>query len=93
MGFSLLLAAVVLLLAVGVGLVRVALGPTHAERVMAAELFGTAGVALLLVLAEVESAPALRDVALVFALLASVVPVAFVKRGWMRDESPGPDED
>jgi multicomponent Na+:H+ antiporter subunit F len=73
--------ALFLLLNVLAGLVRVARGPTSPDRMLAAQLFGTTGVAILLVLAEAVDAPPLRDVALVFALLAAVLAVAFVKRG------------
>lgn len=66
------------------GLVRVARGPSQADRMVAAQLFGTTGVAVLLLLAEATATPDLRDVALVFTLLAAVVSVAFVKRGWVR---------
>jgi multicomponent Na+:H+ antiporter subunit F len=76
--------AALLVLNLGVGLVRVARGPTPGDRMVAAQLFGTHGVATLLVLAAAEDAPVLRDVALVFALLAVVVSVTFVKRGWVR---------
>ncbi len=43
-------------------------------------------VAVLLVLAQATEQAALRDVALVFALLAAVTAVAFVRRAW-----PGPE--
>jgi len=78
--------ALFLLLNVAAGLARVARGPSAADRMIAAQLFGTAGVALLLLLSEAMRVPALRDVALVFALLAVVVTVAFVKRGWTADD-------
>jgi multicomponent Na+:H+ antiporter subunit F len=71
-----------LLLNLATGLVRVARGPSSADRMIAAQLFGTTGVAIILLLAHAHGEPALRDVALVFALLAVVVAVAFVKRGW-----------
>jgi len=74
-----------LLVNMAAGLVRVARGPTPADRMLAAQLFGTTGVAVLLLLADAMAAPALRDVALVFALLAVVVAVAFVRRGWTED--------
>jgi multicomponent Na+:H+ antiporter subunit F len=82
---ALLATALFLLLTVMAGLVRVARGPTPADRMLAAQLFGTTGVAILLVLAAALDARALRDVALVFALLAAVLAVTFVKLGW-----PGP---
>lgn len=74
-----------LLLNVAAGLWRVVLGPTPADRMLAAQLFGTTGVAVMLLLAEATAAPGLRDVALVFALLAVVVAVAFVRRGWVEE--------
>ena len=72
--------AAVLLVTLAASLVRVALGPGAADRLQGALLFGTTGVAALIVLAEAMDAPALRHVALVFALLASVVTVAFLRR-------------
>jgi multicomponent Na+:H+ antiporter subunit F len=78
----LLATAVFLLLNVGAGALRIVRGPGRADRMLAAQLFGTTGVAVLLVLAEALDAPALRDVALVVALLAAVLAVTFVKRGW-----------
>lgn len=84
--------ALVLLGTLAAGLVRVVKGPSRGDRMIGAQLFGTAGVAFLLVLAEADRAPALRDTALVIALLASVVVVAFVKRGWVRREGDAVDE-
>ena len=46
---------------------------------MAAQLLGTGGVATLLLLGEAMSVPAAVDVALILALLAAFVSVAFVK--------------
>ena len=74
--------ALFLLVNVAAGLLRVVRGPTPADRMLAAQLFASTGSAILLLLAEAGTAPALRDVALLFALLASVVTVAFVRRGW-----------
>jgi multicomponent Na+:H+ antiporter subunit F len=82
MSAFLMAAALFLLLNVAAGLVRIARGPSPADRMLAAQLFGTTGVAVLLVLAEALQQRALRDVALVFALLAAVLAVTFVKRGW-----------
>jgi multicomponent Na+:H+ antiporter subunit F len=78
--------AIFLLLTLVAGMVRVVRGPTAADRMLAAQLFGTTGVAVLLLLALVSDAPALLDVALVFALLAAVVGVTFVHRGIRRPE-------
>jgi multicomponent Na+:H+ antiporter subunit F len=86
MSAVILACAAMLLLTLVAGLARVARGPTDADRMLAVQLFGTTGVAVLLLLAEVVAAPALRDVALVFALLAVVVAVAFVRRGWAQEQ-------
>ena len=64
---------------VAVGLVRVLRGPGDADRIMAAQLLGTGGIATLLLLAKAMSLPAAVDVALILALLAAFVTVAFVK--------------
>ncbi|MDH3207464.1 MAG: monovalent cation/H+ antiporter complex subunit F [Gemmatimonadota bacterium] len=64
------------------GLVRVARGPTRADRMMAAQLFGSALASVLLVLSWGLDQPTLIDVALVFAALAPVTIVAFVQRAW-----------
>jgi multicomponent Na+:H+ antiporter subunit F len=77
---------VFLLLNLAAGLWRVMRGPTAADRMLAAQLFGTTAVAALLLLAEGTARPALRDVALVFALLAAVAAVAFVQRVWSRSD-------
>jgi len=66
------------------GLWRVMRGPTAADRMLAAQLFGTTAVAVLLLLAEAMGDASLRDIALVFALLAAVAAVAFVQRVWSR---------
>lgn len=74
--------ATFLLLNILVGMVRVLRGPTPADRMLSAQLFGTTGVAALLLLAQALSAASLRDVALVLALLSALAMVAFVRRTW-----------
>jgi len=71
--------AVFLLLNLLAGLWRVHRGPTAADRMLAALLFGTTTVAVLLLLAEAMGLPALRDVALLFVVLAAVIAVAFTR--------------
>lgn len=68
-----------LLLTIAVGLVRVVLGPKRVDRLLAIQLFGTAGTALLLVMAQWQDQPALRDVALLLGLLAAVASAALVQ--------------
>ncbi len=79
-------AALVLLATVTLGLVRVVRGPTHSDRMMAAQLMGTTGIGILLVLAPVVQIPALVDAALVFGLLAAVTVAAFTRRGCAEEE-------
>jgi multicomponent Na+:H+ antiporter subunit F len=78
-----------LLFTLVLGLVRIWRGPSVADRMLAAQLFGTTGVALLLVLAELQQSPPLRDVALVLALLAVMAVLAFVARVWRGDPDSG----
>jgi multicomponent Na+:H+ antiporter subunit F len=65
------------------GLFRILRGPTAADSMLAAQLFGTTGVGILLLLAPTIG-PALNDIALVFALLAAVATVGFVTRTRLR---------
>ena len=88
-------AAVLVLMTLLLSLLRIFRGPTPVERIMAAQLMGTAGVGVLLLMeAGLDRAgfpiAGLLDVALVFAVLAGVAGVAFVYRGW---ESGLPDND
>lgn len=71
--------AAFLLLNLAAGLLRVYRGPSGADRIIAAQLFGTTTVAMLALLAMVAGQPGLFDVALVFVLLATVLTVAFVR--------------
>lgn len=74
------LCSLLLILALLLGLWRIWIGPSMADRMLAAQLFGTTGTGILLLLAELMQQPALRDVALVLALLAVMATVAFVAR-------------
>ena len=69
---------VILLASILAGLVRVLRGPEPAERMLAAQLFGTAATAIVMILSQMMDMPALLDVAMVFALLAAVTLIAFV---------------
>lgn len=75
----LLAAAVLILVSVAAGFWRVLRGPTAADRMMAAQLVGTGGVAVVLLLAAAGGRWAMLDAALVLALLAAFAAVAFVK--------------
>lgn len=76
--------AIFLLLNILAGIARTARGPAASDRMITAQLFGTIGVAILLVLAERLDRPALRDVALVYVILGIVAVVAFASRAWRR---------
>lgn len=73
--FSLLL--VMSLLA---GAWRVLHGPSGAERALGVQMMSTTTIALLIIAADWQAMPALLDVALVLALLASLVVAALVQR-------------
>ena len=72
------LIAVGVLASLGGALLRVWTGPGRADRMMGAQLAGTAGVAVLMLLAPLQGWAAL-DVAVALALFAALAAVGFVK--------------
>ena len=74
--------ALVLLLTIVTGLYRILRGPTAADRMLAAMLFGTCGVAMMLLLAKGLNQPVIEDIALIYGLLGVLSVVAFVQRAW-----------
>jgi multicomponent Na+:H+ antiporter subunit F len=74
----------VIFVAVLGGLVRVLRGPTRADRMLAAQLFSTAGVAMAVLLAYSRDSAWLYDIAMVFALLSAVATTTFVRLTWRR---------
>jgi multicomponent Na+:H+ antiporter subunit F len=74
----LICAALFVLATVALGLVRILRGPDNADRMMAAQLLGTGGIAVLLLSAG-GGLSAAADVALILSLLAAFASVAFVK--------------
>ena len=77
-----ILFSLILLPAIAVGMIRILRGPTAADRMMTAQLFGTCGVAILLLLSAGMVSPVLIDIALVFALLAALATLTFIRRTW-----------
>lgn len=73
------IAAGLVLIAVALGLIRIFRSSRDAERMMAVQLIGTGGVAVMLLRAVSGAGPAAIDVALTLALLAAFASVAFVK--------------
>lgn len=86
----LLVSALVVLLAVAGGLVRVLRGPGMADRVMAAQLLGTGGIAVLLLVGAATATPGLADAGLTLALLAAFATVALVRGAPGESEDPPP---
>ena len=72
-------AAIFILVMEGVGLVRILRGPGDADRILSVQLIGSGGVAVLLLLAVATQTPSIMDVALMLALLATFVSVAFLR--------------
>ena len=74
----LLAAAGLIVLMVAIGLARIFLGSNDVERLMAAQLLGTGGIAALLLIAYATNVPGVEDVALGLALLAALASIAFI---------------
>jgi multicomponent Na+:H+ antiporter subunit F len=79
------------LASLGAALLRVWHGPGRADRMMGAQLAGTSGVAVLLLLAPIEGWAAL-DAALTLALFGALAAVGFVK-AVSADGGGDPEED
>jgi len=76
-----LAAASFILIMVALGLLRILRGPDASDRLMAAQLVGSGGVAVLLLLSATTKMPAIIDVALMLAILAVFATVGFVNWG------------
>jgi multicomponent Na+:H+ antiporter subunit F len=74
--------ALFLLLNLAAALVVVGRGPGAADRMLAALLFGTTGVAMLMLSVLSLAQTPIVDVALVLALLAAIAGIAFARRAW-----------
>jgi len=77
----LLAATVFVLLMVALGLLVTLRGPGDADRMMATQLFGSGGIAALLLRGATTGLSPMIDVALTLAVLAAFASVAFVKAG------------
>lgn len=85
-----LIVATILLVSLCGGMYQVLRGPTPADRMLAIQLFGTVAVAILVVIGEATNDTDLLDAALVFAMLAAVTMVAFVRRSWTAEDIDEP---
>ena len=79
----LLMAAGFVLAMVALGLIRILRGPAAADRMMAAQLLGSGGIAGLM-LAGATRMTAMVDAALMLALLAAFASATFVTSGFDR---------
>lgn len=75
--FMLVVVLPLLTLAVLLGFLRLALGPSLADRVIALDLLASLGIAILAAFAVVTEQPAFLDVGLVLALVSFLGTVAF----------------
>jgi len=67
-----------LLLNIALGLIRVWRGPTVADRLLTTQLFGTTGMAILLVLSGYLKQPTFLNVAITFNVLAILLVIGLV---------------
>lgn len=79
-------AACFVLAVVGLGLFRILRGPDEADRLMSAQLAGSGGVAVLLLLSAATETASIVDVALMLALLATLASVGFVNKASSIDD-------
>ena len=63
----------------GITFVRLVLGPSHADRIVAASVIGTMIFALIILLSMYLDEPSMIDVALVYAVLQFVDLVVYAK--------------
>jgi multicomponent Na+:H+ antiporter subunit F len=75
----LIAAALGLLVAMGVVLVRACLGPTAYDRIVAVNVFGTKTVLAIAVVGFMIGRPAFLDIAIAYALINFVVTIALLK--------------
>ena len=78
-------AALGLLVAMSLATVRALLGPTIYDRIMAVNMFGTKTVLLIAVLGFVSERPDFLDLALLYALMNFIDPIAVLKYVRYRD--------
>jgi len=82
----LLLLALVVLASVAVGLWQVLRVVGLSDKLMAAQLLGTGGIAVLLLLGAASGTAALVDVALVLGLLSAFATAAFIRGARMMEK-------
>ena len=89
MSAFLIVAATLLSLTLGLGLIRVFEGPTIEDRMMSVQLVGTSGVGLVLLTGPLLGISSSIDLALVLALLGSVSVAALTRRERLSEQAHG----
>lgn len=86
-------AALTLLVTMAMALVRLFLGPSVYDRIMAVNMFGTKMVLLISIMGFLSGRPDFLDIALVYALINFIGMIAIVKffRYWAVHHSPAHD--
>ncbi|MBA6346681.1 MULTISPECIES: monovalent cation/H+ antiporter complex subunit F [unclassified Colwellia] len=92
MTFFYTIVVIILLICLIVGLLRVLIGPDNANRMLAAQLFGTIGTTIVLVFSVLQNNEVITNVALVFTLLASITVIAFLKLAEQPIDNVSPSE-
>lgn len=85
----LMAAAALVLLLTSLSLYRLFREPSDVDRVLSAQLIGTGGVAILLLIGIAIDTAAIIDVALTLALLAAMASIAFTKAADSNDSDDG----
>ena len=88
-----IIVAVVILIAIAVGLVRAFRGPTLYDRVLAANMIGTLTVLMVAVLGFMTGRPEFLDIALVYVLISFVSTIAVLRVVSSRSSTPGSGEE
>jgi multicomponent Na+:H+ antiporter subunit F len=78
------------MLTVVAGIARILYKPGEADRVLAAQLLGSGGIASLLLVGVARDVPAALDVALTLAMLGAFASITFVKTS-VEDRAPAAD--
>lgn len=86
-------AALTLLVTMAMALVRLFLGPSVYDRIMAVNMFGTKMVLLIAIMGFLSGRPDFLDIALVYALINFIGMIAIVKffRYWAVHHRPAHD--
>ena len=85
-----IIVAIVILIAIALGLVRAFRGPTLYDRVLAANMIGTLTVLMVAVLGFMTGRPEFLDIALVYVLISFVSTIAVLRVVASRHSSTAP---